>query len=286
MRNPDAAWETVPPELAGETKNFMAGSASEAQSLARSLSPRDRERALATADRLQGAWRTPVLEPLVSAWAAAEPRAAIEWVAQNDNRSGVALAALGPWLVSDSAAAVAWADGTAPPELRQALGVQLARALAADEADRQKPMGYASLFRSASAEDKAISEALLQHSPATAARWIAEMPGTQSAGTAFKPIFENWLDRDATSAAQWIEALPASRRRDEATAAFATAAAARDVQSAAHWVPTIADQALRQNAAESVFRALDARDPAAARSWLRTVADLDEQWLERTLKPR
>jgi hypothetical protein len=272
IRDPDVAWDTIPGELAGKPESSMSASPkSTAQMLARQLSPEDRQRSLATADRLPKEWRTAALEPLVGAWALDEPQAAIEWVAQKSERSEAAFAAFGPWVVSEADAALAWVEKGAPPAVRQALAGQLARTFEAGEKARQSSGPMAMLNR-APADARATAAALLEHSPAAAARLVAELPTAEPAGTAFQPIFEKWLDRDAPAAAQWLEAQPASRRRDEAVASFAAAAATRDAEGAAQWVTTIADAALRQKAADSVFRAMELRDPAAARAWRDSLA--------------
>lgn len=271
IRDPDAAWDTIPGELAGKRNPFsFGGSPPSMQMLARELSPADRDRALATADRLPAAWKPATLPPIVGAWALTEPQAALDWVAQKSERSDAALAAFGPWLVNDPEAALAWTQGSAPPELRAALSTQIARIFENAEDGRQKSVTTAMILR-APAEQRATADALLQHSPAAAARLIAELPTAQPAATAFRPVFEKWIERDAPAAAQWLEALPAGRRRDEAVAAFAAVAAARDAEGAGQWVPTIADKTLREQAAESVFRAMEKRDPAAAKAWRESI---------------
>ena len=286
MRNPDEPWETLPPELAGKPGgNLEAGSAQSALTLARALPPKDRERAITAAERLQGAWRAPALSPLIAAWAAAEPTKAIEWVAQRTDRGEFALTALGPWLVSDSAAAIAWAEKSAPESVRQALSGQLAQALASAAEEAAAKSTRPLFFPSLNSGTEAIADALIEKSPSTAAQWISSLPRDQPANREFKPVFEAWVQRDADAAASWLTALPESRRRDEAAAAFTIAAAKRDAQGAAEWVSTIGDKPLRQSAAEGVFRALDARDPVAARAWLRGVAGVDEKWRARLLEP-
>jgi hypothetical protein len=271
IRDPDGAWDTIPGELAGKEDSILStGSVRTTEMLARELSPVDRDRALATADRLPAAWKPAALQPLVGAWALAEPQAALEWVAQKSERSDAALAAFGPWLVNDPEAALAWTQGSAPPELRAALGTQIARIFENAEDARQKSITTAMILR-APAEQRATADALLQHSPAAAARLIAELPTAQPATTAFRPVFEKWIERDAPAAAQWLEALPPGRRRDEAVAAFAAVAAARDAEGAGQWVPTITDKTLREQAAGSVFRAMEKRDPAAAKAWRESI---------------
>lgn len=273
IRDPGAAWDSLPGELAGKPNgSIAAGSKATVQMLARQLSPEDRQRSLATADRLPSEWRTAALDPLVAAWALEEPRAAIEWVAQKGERASAAFAALGPWVVSEADAALAWVEKSAPLEVRQALGGQLARTFESDEKARQKPLDHGAMFGRAPADVRATATALLEHSPAAAARLVAELPTAEPAGAAFDPVFEKWLDRDAAGAARWLEAQPASRRRDEAVASFASVAATRDAEGAAQWVSTITDPALRQKAAESVFRAMELRDPAAARAWRDSIA--------------
>jgi hypothetical protein len=271
IRDPDAAWDKIPGGLAGKPNQFsFGGPPLAAQILARELSPVDRERALATADRLPAAWKPAVLKPLVGAWALAEPQAALEWVAQKSERSDAALAAIGPWLASDPDAALAWTQGSAPLELRAALSTQIAHIFENSEDGRQKSITTTMILR-APAEQRATADALLRHSPAAAARLIAELPTAQPATTAFRPVFEKWIERDAPAAAQWLEALPAGRRRDEAVAAFAAVAAARDAEGAGQWVPTITDKTLREQAAGSVFRAMEKRDPAAAKAWRESI---------------
>lgn len=271
IRDPDAAWDTIPGEFAGKPNPFsFGGSPLSTQMLARELSPADRARALATADRLPAAWKPAALQPLVGAWALAEPQAALEWVAQKGERSDAALAAFAPWLAHDPEAALAWTQGSAPPELRAALSTQIARIFESGEEAREKSLSTAMILR-APPEMRATGDALLRHSPAAAARILAELPAAQPASAALRPVLEKWIERDAPAAAQWLEALPAGRRRDEAVVAFATAAAARDAEGAGQWVPTIADKTLRAQAAESVFRAMEKCDPAAAKAWRESI---------------
>ena len=288
LRDPDEDWAA----LTGDTPGDQHGVSMQTIAAAERLTPEERERCLASLDRLPPNLREQLTGTLLGAWAKDDPRPAAEWAVTHakpeDSEAPESRRVEWPfhtWLRADEAAALAWCARLPASPLRD----DLTNGAAAWLANAGNIAAAVSLLRPRDGEKSsyaiaAIAVARAKDDPAAAAAWIDSLPPDTDTGGAVGALVEKWAGREAAGAASWVEAQPAGPRREAALQAYTRAAAELDPAAAGEWAAAIADPKARTKAAEYIFRQWTSRDPTAARAWLRALPGVDPVLLDRIIR--
>ena len=178
---------THDPELAVDLALKSDASGSEKTSSLRTaftaLADRDRELAISRLDGLTGTQRASAVAAIGSIWSAAEPEAALAWLAEkpaserddpSSSRYGskdALLIAFSDWASSGPDAARTWADALPPGQTRDAVQTQMARMLAANGKAAEATQILSQLGTAADPKVLGtIASAWAQRDPAAAAR--------------------------------------------------------------------------------------------------------------------
>lgn len=207
---------------------------------------------------------------VASNWAAADPRAAMEWARnqQSSEASRDALqGAISGWYQNDAVGAADYAK----THLAETGGTQMAGIVANRMAlqDPTKAAGRATELSSAEARRRTeitVAFPWALSDPQAASQWAATLQPSEQAAVA-GVVAGAWARTDPQNAARWIESLPPTAK-DSALNSYSFALAPTDPATALGWALTVADDNVRAGTARQIASDWLLRDPAAATRWI------------------
>ncbi len=262
------------------------------KALANQTTPEDRERFLASYEKLPEALRADAGAAMASGWARTEPEKAAESAlthARPEDREHPENRAVDQafrrWVKNAPESALSWWRALPASPLRNALGAS-ASTYVAEGGDLDLALEIMQPGASKAEEGTIgrMGQLLAERDPLEAADWLRALPPEAESKIAARLVVEALHRGDPTAAARWVEEFPAGCRRDEVAVAFIGQAALRSPDGAAEWVRTVDDPTLRQDAALAVYERWRESDPAAANSWMRALDGVDSEWHARFVR--
>jgi hypothetical protein len=217
---------------------------------------------------------------LVRGWAFHDPRAALDWAAQQpEDAAGYALQleAFNSWSAMDWKAAREWAASQSG-SLRDRLNAASVNLLASNRG----PDEAAELARTLPSEQfpdiiGRVSMELTRKQPEKAAQWVAELPRGYVREEALEGVLKSWSLQDAKAALSWAQNLPAGALRDEAQVALLSQTS-HFFADADRILATIEDPWMKAEGARRHFERWRVYDAPAARRWLEELPGADPEF--------
>jgi hypothetical protein len=267
------------------------------------LAQKDHGQAIEKLDGLTGPELAAAVGAIGNSWAAAEPIAALAWLAERpeseranpirsmDGINDTLLIVFRGWAGRARDEATAWADALPAGAMRDSVQTQLARAMAERGDVAEATQVLARLGRTADPNAlREIASEWARRDPVAAADWaIAQPPGPAQSG-ALAGIVGSWADDEPDAVKEWLAQFPPGEARDRSIAAYlnrSTAwlagAAARTAEFNA-WFDRIDDPWQRARTAQSLFLQRKQSDPVGAYAWLSSLTNVDPELIRMTLR--
>ncbi len=266
-----------------------------AEALAKNFEPRGRGREMSL---------------LMTAWAQADPRAALDYSTKLGDWQGryAAYSALGAWVKNDPQAAKAWAlekgkdakedegnwymlgvvNGLVKSDLDTAVSWAMEQPRSKVRGDMMDRLieGYfkqrgqdAAQAWALSLPDGPFREGVLRRTamhltdqdPASGAAWIETLPTSDSKFGAMSDLMERWANKDPNAAGTWLNKFQGPQT-DEPRRSFAWQIREKDPEAAVAWAGTVVDIKQRDRLMVDIVRDWYRRDPKAAQGFMQTNA--------------
>ena len=182
---------------------------------------------------------------LLSAWAKADPLAALSFAKANTRNGFATSTILTTWAANDPEAAIQWAQTN-------------------HQGDGANPY-FASIIRSLAGSD-----------PVRATQLLTGMPKSQERGEALDAMMPHLLTQDGTAVREWIGKLTDDSLKDGAMMRAATTLAASDPAGTASWLAANPGQAT-QRTMDDVYTVWAAKDLPGAISSIAAVPDAENR---------
>ncbi len=246
------------------------------------------------------------LRALFGAWAAKDPKAAMEYaktgLAAGLQQSEAFVATVEKWGGSNPAEAWKWVDANLSGPLKEQATTALVQGWT-----RVDPVGAAGWFVSTGSTSQSVMNALVTTwadlDPKAAAAWVEGLsnPGNKEVGRVilasewahqnpaeaaayFTPMMtgkaaidlgsalvNSWAATDPASTATWVAKLPPGEARTNAAGTLATVWAASDITAAVKWSETIDDKEMHDGIIDHLGTAWGAIEPQKALAWIGTL---------------
>ena len=242
------------------------------------------------------------LRALFGAWAARDPKAAMEYAKANFTaglqQSESLVAAVEKWGAASPRDAWLWVDANLSGPLKEEATTSLVQGWA-----RTDPEAAAGWFISTGSTSQSVLDALVTTwtglHPQAAAAWVESLtnPANKETGRIlvasewsrqnpaesaanFTPmltidlgsaIVNSWAANDPASTATWVAKLPPGEARTNAAGTLATVWAASDITAAVKWSDTITDADLRNGIIDHLGTTWGAIEPVKALAWIATL---------------
>ena len=243
------------------------------------------------------------LRALFGAWAARDPKAAMEYAKANFTaglqQSESLVAAVEKWGAANPRDAWLWVDANLSGPLKEEATTSLVQGWA-----RTDPEAAAGWFISTGSTSQSVLDALLTTwtglHPQAAAAWVESLtnPANKETGRVlvasewarqnpaeaaayFTPMMvgkaaidlgsalvNSWAANDPASTATWVAKLPAGEARTNAAGTLATVWAASDIAAAVKWSESIEDPELHNGIVDHLGTTWGAIEPVKALAWI------------------
>lgn len=221
-----------------------------------------------------GTLQSEALDAAIEKWGAANPRDAWQWLDASTSgplkEQGMAALVMG-WARRDPPGAAAWFVGTG------STSQGVLDALVTTWADLDPRSAAAWVETLANADNKltarvCLASAWVQQDPAAAAAYFTPLvtEGQQGLDLA-SALVNSWGAADPAAAAKWINQLPPGSARREAAGVLATIWAASDIQRAIEWTGKLEVPEMKAAAIEHLGTTWGAIEPKKALDWLATL---------------
>jgi hypothetical protein len=221
-----------------------------------------------------GAVQSEGLDAAIETWAATSPRDAWQWLDANISgplkEQGQAALVMG-WARNDPQGAAAWFAGTG------STSQNTLNALVTTWADLNPRAAAAWVESLTNAENKTLgrvvlaSEWALQNPAEAAAYFTPMMTEPRVAIDLSGALVNSWAATDPAAAAAWIEKLPPGNIREAAAGTLATIWAGSDITAAVKWSEKLADPGMRAQVIDHLGTTWGAIEPQKALAWLATL---------------
>ncbi len=248
---------------------------------------RDWNAAREWAEALPPELRADALARVMPVAVAADPRAAMDWLATRPpaEASETAAGVFSSWLKSDEATARAYATELPSGPSKDAMQAALLHHLC----QNGRPSEAAALFADTTGPERGklaaeIAMGIFRNDRASATAWAAALPAGKEQTMAINAIVDSLSGNDPVAVTNWIEQFPDGEVRDQAIRTCVNSVGSLDPGSASEWVLQIGDPWNRSMAAKKVFETMLDRDPASAIRWLTDVPGINETFRRTTLQ--
>jgi hypothetical protein len=177
---------------------------------------------------------------LLSAWAKADPTAALDYAKENTGTSFATNTILATWAANDPESAIRWAETNHTEEGANPYYAGIIRSIAASDPMRATQL-LTSMPRSTERGEALdalrngamtrVADKLAETDPAGTASWLLANPG-EATQRRMDDVYSAWAQKDQDAALSSMAALPAGENRSNALRGLVTSTAVKDPQAA------------------------------------------------------
>lgn len=210
---------------------------------------------------------------LINAWVQADPYAAVEYIAENDDSGNARRTAITAWAAMDPHSAAAWVDGREDEGSTNDWTVGLITGIASTDPElaRQTLEGLES-GRTRSTAMTSILPYVMQNGFEYASDWIASIADEDLQRGTARRAARDLTRQDPEQAGTWVSEMASVPARRDASEEVSDEWARRDLESARRWAENLPEDT-RTEAAEGIARQMARQDPERTADWLNSLGD-------------